>query len=715
MKLIPIPKEKYDAYRLRLMFHCYKWDPQFVDHNTVAKYVLVLTKEEHEELVRLTEKLDAETRAAEVFLNEHQGLAGPLALPRSVKAEIRKMTNYEPEKHVRLMRYDFHPTIEGRWAVSEVNSDVPGGFAEATLMPQVALELLQEKNLEFCETKVLSEGRAADGLWFISFGDSIVEAIQKKVPKGGRIMLVHCTSYSDDRQVMQFLGDRLKEKGFQVVYAAADHLRFEDGTAFSILDGNEGKVDAIFRFTPLEWLTEIKPKRWQGYFDTTTVSCNHPIAMYAQTKRFPLVWEVLEQRGIDMATWKELLPETIEVKAAKGREGFIYKPACGRVGEKIGIQEACIGDEYKKILAEVKAHPKRFLAQKKFHSRPVIGEKGEEYHVCLGSYTVDGKHAGYYARISDTPRIDSNAADIPVLICGEAYVSKDNKYSADGMATQAGADNEDYVSSEEVAGREKPQANTSNKDNESHGEGRASIPNRIVERQQLTTMSVFSPKYAQSIQVAQQVYKIWAPVGKRWVDWVRPVPFVALGECSKVYSISDFSIPTMDFLGRATGDTAILVDRPGAESVKTGLALAKLGYRPIPIYNGTMEQQGARATVDNQSVAVALVMGAEVLQDIEIKEEAPPAFLTDSNRMQRFKMEIASFDNSWDVYHQDLPSAEYMLGKGIRKIVIIGEAVSKDLKKIFYSFQKKGIEFYFTRGYEEPKRVKLHKPFSKAE
>jgi hypothetical protein len=56
------------------------------------------------------------------------------------------------------------------------------------------------------------------------------------------------------------------------------------------------------------------------------------------------------------------------------------------------------------------------LAQKKFHSLPLLGENGEEFHVCLGSYTVEGAHAGYYARISKTARIDSNAADIPVLI-----------------------------------------------------------------------------------------------------------------------------------------------------------------------------------------------------------------------------------------------------------------------------------------------------------
>ena len=66
----------------------------------------------------------------------------------------------------------------------------------------------------------------------------------------------------------------------------------------------------------------------------------------------------------------------------------------------------------------VKWKPKQYIAQKKFVSKPLIGEDGKEYHVCLGSYTVDGAHAGFYARVSNTPRIDSNAADIPVLIEG---------------------------------------------------------------------------------------------------------------------------------------------------------------------------------------------------------------------------------------------------------------------------------------------------------
>ena len=69
MKLVSIPKEKYENYRLDLMFDCYKWDPQFLDNNTIARHILVITEEEHRKLESLTEKLDKETKNAEEFLN----------------------------------------------------------------------------------------------------------------------------------------------------------------------------------------------------------------------------------------------------------------------------------------------------------------------------------------------------------------------------------------------------------------------------------------------------------------------------------------------------------------------------------------------------------------------------------------------------------------------------------------------------------------------
>lgn len=399
MRLLSIPKEKYDDYRLEAIFDCYKWDPQFFDNNTVAKHVLVITKDEYEELKRLTEMLDVETRESEEFINSNLKIAKPLELPKKIYKELKRMKNYNSENNIRLMRYDFHLTVEDKWVISEVNSDVPGGFAEASLLPQAALKLFENEKYDY-----------------INFGDILVEAISNKVKPNGRIMLVHCTCYSDDRQVMQFLGDKLKSMGFSVIYAAADHLRFEDGKAISILDNNEGEIDGIVRFTPLEWLKDIKPKYWDGYFNTTTPSCNHPIAIFAQTKRFPLIWDELEKQGIKLTTWRELLPETLEVKDAKNKKGYIFKPACGRVGEDISIEEACTEEEYKNIMKSVKKYPKEYLAQRRFNSKPIITDEGESFHVCLGSYTVEGKHAGFYARISKTPRIDSNAADIPVII-----------------------------------------------------------------------------------------------------------------------------------------------------------------------------------------------------------------------------------------------------------------------------------------------------------
>ena len=44
MKLVSIPN--YEKYRVDAIFDCYKWDPQFLDNNTIARHILVITEEE---------------------------------------------------------------------------------------------------------------------------------------------------------------------------------------------------------------------------------------------------------------------------------------------------------------------------------------------------------------------------------------------------------------------------------------------------------------------------------------------------------------------------------------------------------------------------------------------------------------------------------------------------------------------------------------------
>ena len=146
----------------------------------------------------------------------------------------------------------------------------------------------------------------------------------------------------------------------------------------------------------------------------------------------------------------------------------------------------------------------------------------------------------------------------------------------------------------------------------------------------------------------KEAYRIWAPAGARWTDWVRPVPFVTAGSLSGAYCDPDFHVPAADYVDEHYEDAAVIVDLPGAESVREGIALAKAGYRPVPIYNGTVEQPGSRAATDNRTVGTALIMAAEELAQIRIREDAPPAFLTDSGRMNQFRMEASLFDNSWE-------------------------------------------------------------------
>ena len=91
MKLVLIPNENFKEYRSKAIFDCYKWDPQFLDSNTVARYALVLSEEEYKEVARLTEELDKETRTAEEFLNNNLHLTKPLALPRKIHKKNDKL------------------------------------------------------------------------------------------------------------------------------------------------------------------------------------------------------------------------------------------------------------------------------------------------------------------------------------------------------------------------------------------------------------------------------------------------------------------------------------------------------------------------------------------------------------------------------------------------------------------------------------------------
>lgn len=204
----------------------------------------------------------------------------------------------------------------------------------------------------------------------------------------------------------------------------------------------------------------------------------------------------------------------------------------------------------------------------------------------------------------------------------------------------------------------------------------------------------------------KQLYQLWAPLGKRWVDWVRPLLFV---NNDLLYS-QDFELLSTPYLTELKSDTVVFIDLPNHFSLLEGLTLAKLGYRPIPLFNGTDAPKNTMSLVNNDEIKQTLVWGSLLLQDLKIEEDAPPVFLLDSNRLIRHKMDIGVYDNSWDIYIQDVPSASYLLAHGISKIIVRSEKINRDLMIILYEYQKKGLIISLTNGFDEAIDVQIKKP-----
>lgn len=206
------------------------------------------------------------------------------------------------------------------------------------------------------------------------------------------------------------------------------------------------------------------------------------------------------------------------------------------------------------------------------------------------------------------------------------------------------------------------------------------------------------------------IYKVWAPVNVIWSNWVRPVSFIELDIPKSRSEFIDYEIPSVNYLKEIEDNTAIILDESGIDSIKEGIALSLLGYRPIPIFNGTNPNYGVVSTTDNDLIEPLLLWGALELVNIKLDNDALPVFLLDKNRLNRYKINKSIFDNSWDVFPQDLPTYKFFLEHNINKILIKSDKLNKDLEKVLYKYYKNGIKILFTNGYDEIKEIKIKKP-----
>ncbi|MCL2574686.1 MAG: glutathionylspermidine synthase family protein [Defluviitaleaceae bacterium] len=375
-----IPPQHYQEYRINVMFDGYKWDLQASEQGTISDKVVLLEPSCASLLADYAVKLYHETIAMESLLQKSPELVLGMGISQKMTDTLCSC-EYDPQKHLRFMRFDFHPTTDG-WRISEVNSDVPAGYPEASVLPALA--------------QAYFDGYGQYGC----FGDIFAHELTKLLPQAATIAYLHDTHTVEDYQILHYIGDLMEKQGNNSLYLSPEHIKWKDGKAVDI--------DGIVRYFPVEWMEFAKDVDWMSFVNSKAPSCNHPIALLTQSKRLPLVWDKLD---INIPTWKELLPKTVCASTLRSHGGWILKPAFGRVGEGINIPGTVSEQEEQEIRRAASQNPLQWVAQKMFESMPICG-----LHLNMGVFVINGKFAGFYARASETPKIDENASEIPILV-----------------------------------------------------------------------------------------------------------------------------------------------------------------------------------------------------------------------------------------------------------------------------------------------------------
>ncbi|WP_035345244.1 MBL fold metallo-hydrolase [Haploplasma modicum] len=207
-----------------------------------------------------------------------------------------------------------------------------------------------------------------------------------------------------------------------------------------------------------------------------------------------------------------------------------------------------------------------------------------------------------------------------------------------------------------------------------------------------------------------EVYKVWANDESEWTKWVKPVMFANMNEFSSMqlnYNLgSDLNSDLI-----YSKDAICIVDLDGVKSLKQGLVLSDIGFRPIPLYNSVSSKSNKNA-ISLSELEEALYHGSYILKNKIIRKDANPAFLLDANRMSfKDKKEGNIFDNRWSIFKQDMPSLMYLKEKGITKIFLFTnfdkKNILEDLSHILYNYQSGGIKIINALSLKE---IKVKKP-----
>jgi nucleoside-diphosphate-sugar epimerase/glutathionylspermidine synthase len=394
----PLTAERHRLLLRRTVFECCKWNTQVQGRPLICPFPLILEGSAWDQIGRLASELARETLTAERELLQRPDLHAQLGIPRAVRRclPVAPGSSGTPDE-LRVLRFDFHWTLDG-WRISEANTDVAGGFIEASGVTQLLADCYPGCHASGDPAGVLSE------------------ALHRRCGTDGRVGLLHLSVYSEDLQTMLYLARRLEGHGQRPCLLSPAQLRWRAGSFEAVCDWDRGPLHMLFRFLPAEWLPHMLPAatRQRLFADGRTLLCNPGHAILTQSKRFSLMWDRLET---PLPTWRSLLPETRSPADVSDLESghWVLKPALGHEGHQVRLRPITAPEDWRYLVRSVRKHPDGWAAQRCFDAIPLPTPEGLMYP-CLGVYVIDGRVAGCYGRLATQPLIDDQSREVAVLV-----------------------------------------------------------------------------------------------------------------------------------------------------------------------------------------------------------------------------------------------------------------------------------------------------------
>jgi glutathionylspermidine synthase len=372
---------------------------------------LILSAHAHRAAVAAAESVVASLgAAAEVALREPEERARYGFHP---DVERLALASHRAGDDGSLSRVDLLWGADGQFHACEVNADCPGGHNETIALPSLARAYGFRGGWN--PTRVVEEAAAR-----------LVALARTPEGRPGTVALLYATAYAEDLQVCALLRRAVERRGTRAILTSPTALV---GTAEGLtLHGH--RVTALYRYYPTEYMEGLA--NVPAIADEVASGRLRTLAsfseMYLQSKLvMARGWALRAGLGNHAGALEAHVPRTYDVAELPSaavladRAGWVLKRAFGRVGDEVFVGALLDDADWRLLVDDVgkrRAGGDRWIAQRFVPQQPIPTPWGPRL-VTLGAYVLDGRFAGYFARLTSDSHVSHDALVVPVFAEGE--------------------------------------------------------------------------------------------------------------------------------------------------------------------------------------------------------------------------------------------------------------------------------------------------------